>query len=89
MQNRFYRPELDVLRFLAFGMVFLRHTGASIAGDMQRTGGMQAFLAELSASGSYGVDLFFLLSAYLITELFMREIARGGAGGGGRVTRST
>jgi peptidoglycan/LPS O-acetylase OafA/YrhL len=32
MKGRFYRPELDVLRCLAFAMVFLRHTGAFITG---------------------------------------------------------
>lgn len=76
--NRFYRPELDALRFLAFALVFLRHTGASISGDMYAAGGIQAFIADVSTAGSYGVDLFFLLSAYLITELFMREKARTG-----------
>lgn len=54
----FYRPELDVLRFLAFVLVFLRHTGASIAGEMYEAGGLQAILADLSMPGSYGVDVF-------------------------------
>lgn len=35
-------------------------------------------LADLSMPGSYGVDIFFLLSAYLITELLMREKDRTG-----------
>jgi peptidoglycan/LPS O-acetylase OafA/YrhL len=33
----------------------------------------------LSNIGGFGVDLFFMLSAYLITELLMRE--RSGLGG--------
>lgn len=74
----FYRPELDVLRFLAFFLVFVRHTGASIAGEMYEAGGWQAVLADLSMPGSYGVDVFFLLSAYLITDLLMREKERSG-----------
>lgn len=76
--SSFYRPELDVLRFLAFFLVFVRHTGASIAGAMYEAGGLQAVLADLSMPGSYGVDIFFLLSAYLITELLMREKDRTG-----------
>jgi peptidoglycan/LPS O-acetylase OafA/YrhL len=63
---RFYRPELDVLRFLAFILVFIRHAGR-FSGRV--TGSIQI-------AGQCGVCLFFLLSAYLITELLEREIAR-------------
>jgi peptidoglycan/LPS O-acetylase OafA/YrhL len=76
--GRFYRPELDAVRFLAFGLVFLFHAGASINGEMLAAGGYQASLAKLLPAGAYGVDVFFLLSAFLITELFMREKARSG-----------
>jgi peptidoglycan/LPS O-acetylase OafA/YrhL len=75
---RFYRPELDALRFLAFGLVFLRHTGSSLEGEMRAAGEIQALMADASKAGAYGVDVFFLLSAYLITELFMREKTRNG-----------
>lgn len=55
-----YHPELDILRFFAFLLVFVFHiTGASFT---------QGFSA-----GAYGVDLFFALSAYLITEILLRE----------------
>ncbi len=76
---KFYRPELDALRFVAFGLVFFHHVCASLAGDMLNAGGFQAEAATLAVAGGYGVDLFFLLSAYLITELFMRERAQTGA----------
>jgi peptidoglycan/LPS O-acetylase OafA/YrhL len=76
--NRFYRPELDALRFLAFGFVFFYHTTASISGEMVASGGINAIIAKMAAAGSYGVDIFFLLSSYLITELFLREKARTG-----------
>lgn len=51
-------PELDSLRFMAFLSVFLGH----------------AFPGSwLSRTSGFGVDLFFALSAYLITELLLRE----------------
>lgn len=73
-----YRPELDVLRLVAFALVFLFHTCASIHGEMSQAGPIQAFLANLSMAGSYGVDIFFLLSAYLIATLLIRERDRSG-----------
>jgi peptidoglycan/LPS O-acetylase OafA/YrhL len=55
---RFYLPELDSLRFFAFFSVFLSHT--------LRPG-------LIAASAGRGVDLFFCLSAFLLTELMLRE----------------
>jgi peptidoglycan/LPS O-acetylase OafA/YrhL len=68
----FYRPELDVLRFGAFLAVFVHH---AFPADAEAYGGGQlgkAVAAALTAGG-LGVDLFFALSAYLITELLIRE----------------
>ena len=75
-RRSFYRPELDVLRFGAFFLIFVHHgfplTAAEYAGW-----GVPAALAALFASGAraaaLSVDLFFALSAYLITELLLRE----------------
>jgi peptidoglycan/LPS O-acetylase OafA/YrhL len=62
---RFYRPELDGLRFVAFLSVFCAHATFKVT-DWP---GIQG-----TASGfGFGVDLFFILSAYLITELLRRE----------------
>lgn len=73
----FYRPELDALRFLAFLFVFLRHTTPMTPDWYARKLHLPAFAAEfcanVSALGSFGVYLFFLLSAYLITVLLLRE----------------
>jgi peptidoglycan/LPS O-acetylase OafA/YrhL len=66
---RFYRPELDVLRFLAFLLVFFHH-------GLETTSGI---LSSIRISGAFGVCLFFLLSSYLITELLEREEAQSGA----------
>ncbi|MGP0018334.1 MAG: acyltransferase family protein [Candidatus Sulfotelmatobacter sp.] len=72
--QRFYRPELDCLRFFAFFAVFIHHTFAHEADYYAaRHIPFGAFLASAARAGSFGVDLFFLLSAYLITELLLRE----------------
>src|ERR1700730_1499163 len=70
----FYLPELDGLRFFVFLWVFICHCGVSIMPMLPVAG---APLAQtILGMGSYGVDLFFTLSAYLITTLLSREIAR-------------
>jgi peptidoglycan/LPS O-acetylase OafA/YrhL len=72
---RFYRPELDALRFFAFLSVFLYH--GLPAFDVGRHSGLMArvalFETRVRDAGAFGVCLFFLLSSYLITELLLRE----------------
>ncbi len=73
---RFYHPELDVLRFFAFLMVFLHHAFPHDPGFWTKLG-VPSFLARvlagIGATGAFGVSLFFVLSSYLITELLLRE----------------
>jgi peptidoglycan/LPS O-acetylase OafA/YrhL len=67
-QSRFYRPELDVLRLLAFTMVFLDH--------MLPYDGVFAdggWLGSFRYAGGFGVCVFFMLSSFLITDLLERE----------------
>jgi peptidoglycan/LPS O-acetylase OafA/YrhL len=65
--SRYYRPELDVLRFFAFALVFTHHQlPVSFAPSFR-------FGSTLEEAGSSGVCLFFTLSAFLITELLLRE----------------
>lgn len=73
--SRFYRPELDGLRFFAFCAVFLAHCSLSIALiRLLPKGALRDQLYALSqCSGHFGVSLFFCLSAYLITILLNRE----------------
>lgn len=66
---RFYRPELDVLRFIAFMFVFITHRN-DLAPVSQAE---HPWLYAVSQIGVYGVPVFFLLSAFLITELLERE----------------
>ncbi len=65
---RYYRPELDAIRFLAFSAVFLHHEFPA------RT----PFLKTLQGCFAFGMCLFFFLSSFLITELLQREKARTG-----------
>jgi peptidoglycan/LPS O-acetylase OafA/YrhL len=72
----FYKPELDVLRFFAFFSVFVFHIADyPTAFLVQHHFPPRLAVVWLSFvhAGMYGVDLFFLLSAYLITELLLRE----------------
>ena len=81
-KSSFYRPELDVLRFFAFLAVFIfhlpRHTPEFYAAHgLPRIVG--SLINDLMQAGVFGVDLFFVLSAYLITELLLREKREFGA----------
>ncbi len=71
-KNSFYRPELDCLRFFAFFVVFLHHSIPKTP-DFFLAHHLPAWLSNIGQAGAYGVDLFFCLSAYLITELLLRE----------------
>jgi peptidoglycan/LPS O-acetylase OafA/YrhL len=75
--QRFYRPELDTLRFFAFFGVFVFHV---IPNDPQfyqahhvLPSRVVPLVCAVASAGAYGVDLFFALSAYLITMLLVRE----------------
>jgi peptidoglycan/LPS O-acetylase OafA/YrhL len=67
--DRFYKPELDVLRLCAFLFVFFVHRL-----DLAPIDPTEYYWAHhISLVGNYGVPLFFFLSAFLITELLNRE----------------
>lgn len=70
---RFYRPELDAIRFFAFLGVLLDHGVEA-----------QGIPGLITSSGSLGLPMFFVLSAYLITELLMREREKTGTISWGR-----
>ncbi|HVN28818.1 MAG TPA: acyltransferase [Candidatus Binataceae bacterium] len=81
-RERFYLPELDLLRFLACTTIFLQHvyqhTPAHLYPAMHPDWGGR--LVQIFAwSGGYSVDLFLALSAFLITQLLLRERETTGA----------
>jgi peptidoglycan/LPS O-acetylase OafA/YrhL len=67
--SRFYRPELDVLRFFCFLLVFFHHLDPSFN---------IPWMVAVTRAGSFGVPVFFLLSSFLITELLLQERATTG-----------
>ena len=78
-ERSLYRPELDVLRFLAFFLVFVHHVMRLEASDV---GGLDPLVARLvvsiSQSFGFGMTLFFTLSAFIMTRLLREEeIATG------------
>ena len=70
----FYRKELDVLRFLAFSAVFFHHIGFTRAFIIDNR-----WIRAVQEAGAFGVCLFFVLSAYLITELLWKERDKTGS----------
>jgi peptidoglycan/LPS O-acetylase OafA/YrhL len=79
-KGRMYLPQLDALRFFAFLSVFFYHGLPS--NDVGSHTGYARLIALFEStarrSGGYGVGVFFLLSAFLITELLKREKQNSG-----------
>ena len=81
-KKSFYRPELDGLRFFAFFTVFLHHAlqnqSLVIGRRTLLARGTEHVLALFEQAGNFGMSLFFVLSAYLITRLLLMELDRTG-----------
>jgi peptidoglycan/LPS O-acetylase OafA/YrhL len=63
MTKRYYRPELDALRFFAFASVFCDHL----------TFVQARWFQPIVEAGAFGMCMFFMLSAYLIITILLRE----------------
>ncbi len=67
-------PELDVLRGIAIALVLVRHLPSERPGDWSWFRPVE----WLSTGGWVGVDLFFVLSGFLISGLLFTEYRRSG-----------
>ncbi len=74
-ERSFYFPSLDGLRFFAFFVVFLHH---ALPNPENPYGFANFFLTLLKKNGWVGVDLFFVLSGFLITSLLLKERSQFG-----------
>jgi peptidoglycan/LPS O-acetylase OafA/YrhL len=72
--RRFYQPELDGVRFYAFLGVFVCHTLPFEAEFYRKLHLPLPWVWGATVkAGAAGVDLFFALSAFLITSLLLKE----------------
>jgi len=62
-----YRPEIDGLRAIAIGAVIFYHAQINILGHQPFKGGF------------IGVDIFFVISGYLITSIILKELITTGS----------
>lgn len=82
IKHTFYHPELDVLRFIAFLAVFMHHAlprDPRLYLEKGFSPVATEWLLAAKEAGAFGLDLFFALSAYLITELLLREYVNRGS----------
>jgi peptidoglycan/LPS O-acetylase OafA/YrhL len=75
-----YRHELDILRFTAFLGVFVSHAVpfSTLLRHRHVPTAVGSILQALERAGGFGVNVFFILSAYLITTLLLDERQRYG-----------
>ena len=80
-EHNTFLPNLNGLRFLGALLVFVFHVftlGREHWGEFRNSTWFSA-LNKIASKGHHGVGLFFVLSGFLITYLFLKEIDRNGS----------
>ncbi len=72
-QQKIFFPNLDGLRFIAFFAVFMHHALITACFSSDPSSGVYQFMNNLKENGALGVNLFFVLSGFLITYLLISE----------------
>jgi peptidoglycan/LPS O-acetylase OafA/YrhL len=70
MQNQDRSRYLDVIRGLAILSVILVHTGSKVDWLTQFSGGVPPTIIAVTDLGRFGVQLFFVLSGWLLQDLY-------------------
>ena len=71
-KSKLFFPNLDGLRFFCFLIVFLYHCNLTIINRMN-DGAIKSAINFIFQNGNTGVNIFFVLSGFLITMLLIRE----------------
>jgi peptidoglycan/LPS O-acetylase OafA/YrhL len=72
-QTKIFFPNLDGLRFIAFFAVFVHHSLIVNCFSTNPAGEVSKFVMAQKLNGALGVNLFFVLSGFLITYLLINE----------------
>ncbi len=75
-QTKLFFPNLDGLRFIAFFAVFIHHSLIVACFSSKPGSLLYNFVNEQKQNGALGVNLFFVLSGFLITYLLLNEKTR-------------
>ena len=76
LTERFYHPELDAVRFFLFCAVWSYHAlpmQESLYSERNIPTALASLITSIIRAGMCSLDVFFILSAFLITELLLRE----------------
>jgi len=73
MGKELYFTKLDTLRFVAFLLVFWSHAFSASFANIIDNKVIQTIIDSLTRTGGIGVQVFFVISGFLITFLMIRE----------------